>query len=325
MNITRREFLGTTALGAVAADSLAGAGPTMPMRTLGKTGIKVSILAFGGGSRFIGFKNKQGEQVGYADEDKAVAVLLRAFELGVNYIDTCDGYGASEQRYGLALKAHGRKGITVATKISARDGDGFNRTLERSLKRLGLDQVDILHLHGIGNDADMARAEAPGAALEQLYKAKEQKLTRFIGISCHAAPLTLQAALERHDLDCAQMALNAAQSALSAPPHTTTVFENTALQVALRKNVGILAMKIWLQDFLPDVPERTARNLMYYTLSLPVAAAVIGCPKLEHLEENARLAKAFQPLPKTEMLRLSNSLSRYKLTMNEVFRNHIDV
>jgi predicted aldo/keto reductase-like oxidoreductase len=174
------------------------------------------------------------------------------------------------------------------------------------------------------NDADMARAEAPGAALEQLQKAKEQKLTRFIGISCHAAPLTLQAALERHDFDCTQMALNAAQSSLQAPPHTTAVFENTALPVALRKNMGILAMKIWLQDFLPDVPERTARNLMYYTLSLPVAAAVIGNPKPEYLEENARLAKAFKPLPKAEMLQLSGALSKYKLAMNNVFRDHID-
>jgi hypothetical protein len=61
----------------------------------------------------------------------------------------------------------------------------------------------------------------------------------------------------------------------------------------VRKKMGILAMKIWLQDFLPEMPERTARNLMYYTLSLPVATAVIGSSKPEYLEENARLAKAF--------------------------------
>ena len=324
MPISRREFLEATAIGGVVAGSLTAAEPKMPTRTLGKTGIEVSILSFGGGSRFYGFKTKAGEEVGYRDPDKAVAIMLRAFELGVNYIDTADDYSNSEERYGLALKAHGRKGITVATKISARDGDGFNRTLERSLKRLGLDQVDILHLHGVMDDRDMARAEAPGAALEQLQKAKEQKLTRFIGISCHAAPLTLQAALERHDLDCTQMALNAAQSALQQPRGNTAVFENTALPVAVRKNMGIIAMKIWLQDFLPDVPERTARNLMYYTLSLPVASAVIGCPKPEYLEENVKLAKAFKPLPKAEMVQLSDALSKYKLTMNNIFRDHID-
>jgi hypothetical protein len=316
--------LETTAIGGVVAGSLSGAESAMPMRTLGKTGIKVSILALAGGSRFYGFKTKAGEEVGYRDEEKAVAFVKRAFDLGINYFDTADDYGNSEERFGLALKAHGRKGITVVTKISARDGAGFNRNLERSLKRLGVDQLDILHLHGIMNDADMARAEAPGAALEQLQKAKEQKLTRFIGITCHAAPLTLQAALERHDFDCAQMALNAAQSSLHPPRGTTAVFENTALPVAVRKNMGIIAMKIWLQDFLPDVPERTARNLMYYTLSLPVATALIGSPKPEYFEENVKLAKAFKPLTKAEMLELSNSLSKYKLAMDNVFRHHID-
>jgi uncharacterized protein len=315
VSISRREFLETTAVGAVVAGSLAGAEPEMPTRTLGKTGVKVSILVFGGGSRFTG---------GYRKEDKAVAILKRAFELGINYIDTGDDYGVSEQRCGLALKDHGRRGIFVATKITSRDGSAFARTLERSLKRLRIDQLDLLHIHDLTNDADLARIEAPGGVLEQLQKAKEQKLTRFIGISCHAAPLTLQTALERHDFDCAQMALNAAQAALGAPPTMTAAFENTALPVAVRKNMGIIAMKIWLQDFLPDVPERTARNLMYYTLSLPVAAAVIGSPKPEHLEENVKLAKAFKPLPRKEMLQLATALSKHKLAMDNIFRHHID-
>jgi aryl-alcohol dehydrogenase-like predicted oxidoreductase len=125
MAISRREFLGTTAIGGVVADSLIGAEPKMPTRILGKTGIEVSILAFGGGSRFYGFKNKAGQDLGYKDEEQAVAIVKRAFDLGINYIDTADEYEVSEERYGMALKAHGRKGITVATKISARDGDGF--------------------------------------------------------------------------------------------------------------------------------------------------------------------------------------------------------
>ena len=324
MSISRREFLEATAIGGVVAGSLSRSGTQDAHPHAGQDRDRGFHSGLCGGSRFSGLKTKTGEEVGYKEEEKAVAFLKRAFDLGINYFDTADDYGVSEERFGMALKAHGRKGITVATKISARDGAGFNRNLERSLKRLGVDQLDILHLHGIMNDTDMARAEAPGAALEQLYKAKEQKLTRFIGITCHAAPLTLQSALERHDFDCTQMALNAAQSALQQPRGNTAVFENTALPVAVRKNLGIIAMKIWLQDFLPDVPERTARNLMYYTLSLPIATAVIGSPKLEYLEENVKLAKAFKPLPKAEMVQLSDALSKYKLAMNDIFRHHID-
>ena len=319
MSISRREFLETAAVGGITAGSPALAEPRMPMRKLGKTGLRVSILAFGGGSRFTGFKD-----AGYRDEDKAIAIMQRAFELGINYVDTSDDYGVSEERIGKALKAYGKKGILVATKITSRDGRAFQATLERSLKRLGRDQVDVLHLHDLANDADLARIEAPGGVLEQLRKAREQKLARFIGVTCHRAPVTLQTALERHDLDCVQMALNAAQAGLQVPPNVTAAFENTALPVALRKKMGILAMKIWLQDFLPDVPERTARNLMYYTLSLPVATAVIGSSKPEYLEENARLAKAFQPLAKSEKLKLTGALSQHKTAMDRIFRDHVD-
>lgn len=319
MSISRREFLETAAVGGITAGSLAVAEPKMPVRTLGKTGLRISILAFGGGSRFTGVKD-----AGYRDEDKAIAILLRAFELGINYIDTADDYGVSEERIGKALKAYGKKGILVATKITSRDAQAFQGTLERSLKRLGRDQVDVLHIHDLSSDADLARIEAPGGLLEQLQKAKEQKLTRFIGVTCHRAPLTLQTTLERHDFDCTQMALNAAQAGLQVPPNVTAAFENTALPVAVRKKMGILAMKIWLQDFLPDVPERTARNLMYYSLSLPVATAVIGSSRPEYLEENARLAKAFRPLPKSEMMKLAGALSRHKTAMDHIFRDHVD-
>ena len=319
MSISRREFLESAAVGGITAGAPAAAEPKMPVRTLGKTGLQVSILAFGGGSRFTGFKD-----AGYRDEDKAIAILLRAFELGINYIDTADDYGVSEERYGKALAAHGKKGIVVATKVTSRDPNAFQATLERSLKRLGREQVDVLHIHDLSSDADLARIEAPGGLLERLQKAKEQKLTRFIGVTCHRAPLTLQKALERHDFDCTQMALNAAQSGLQMPPNVTAAFENTALPVALRKKMGILAMKIWLQDFLPEVPERTARNLMYYTLSLPVAAAVIGSSKPEYLEENARLAKAFQPLETSEMRSITGALSRHKAAMDRIFRDHVD-
>ena len=95
MSITRRDFIGTAALGAVAAPLVSATG--MPMRTLGKTGAQVSALAFGGGSRFVGYGEEQG-----------LAALNHALDLGITYIDTCDSYGKngeSQLWIGKVLKA----------------------------------------------------------------------------------------------------------------------------------------------------------------------------------------------------------------------------
>ena len=102
MSISRREFLGTTTLGVTAGPLLAAKGDkaAIPARMLGKTGARVSILAFGCGSRFLKY-----------DDDQAVEALTRALDRGITYIDTADDYGKnhlSEQRVGKAIKGRGK-------------------------------------------------------------------------------------------------------------------------------------------------------------------------------------------------------------------------
>jgi len=84
-------------------------------------------------------------------------------------------------------------------------------------------------------------------------------------------------------------------------------------------------MKVFARDALAAQPEASARNLIYYALTLPVTMAVVGHPTVEHLEQNVRLVKAFQPLPKTEMEQLARALStRNKTALVEFFRHHVD-
>src|SRR5262249_54155098 len=100
-------------------------------------------------------------------------------------------------------------------------------------------------------------------------------------------------------------------------------FETTALPVALGKKMGVTAMKIFAQDAI--VGQAPVEKLIRYSLSLPVAAAVIGMPKPQHLEQNAEVAKAFQPLPPDEMKRMSGELStKNKLALDRFFERHID-
>ena len=325
MSISRREFLGTAAVAGLATDPLAAisGNTTMPTRVLGKTGERVSILAFGGGSRYLMYKA----------EDQALAAITRALDLGITYIDSADEYGSShlsEQRIGKAIKGR-RDGIFLVSKVTPRSGDEAKRAMELSLKALGVDHLDLLHIHQLENEDDLAQVEAKGNVLDQVLQFRDQKMTRFIGITSHTNPATLKTALERHDFDCTQMALNAGQVAMMGgnggmvPNQAMKLsFETTALPVAVRKKMGVLGMKVFAQEAL--VGQAAPQKLLYYTLSLPVAAAVVGMPKLEHIEENVRLARTFQPLPAAEMQELSERLSaRNKQALDRFFQHHVDV
>ena len=121
--MNRRQFLEALAVGLVAAPTLASPPPAkLPQRLLGRTGIKVPILGFGSGSRFLM----------YQDEDKAMAALHHAIDLGITYIDTAHSYGdgQSEERVGRVMATR-RKEVTLSTKIAARTADEARRQIER--------------------------------------------------------------------------------------------------------------------------------------------------------------------------------------------------
>jgi aryl-alcohol dehydrogenase-like predicted oxidoreductase len=269
----------------------------------------------------------------YKDEDKALEALNRAFDLGINYMDTAFGYGngLSETRVGKVMAARRKKdGIFLATKIEARNGDEAARTVEGSLKRLQADQIDLVHIHSLEDEADLAQIEAKDGILNRLLKFRDEKAIRFVGITCHNDPTVLAKALERHDFDCTQMALNAALAGMKSGKHgmeineaMKTSFETIALPVAVRKKMGVIAMKIYAQEGLTG--EAPAEKLLYYSLSLPVSLAVVGMPSLDFIEQNVQLARAFKPLPKSEMQQLSGTLApKHKMALDRRFANHID-
>src|SRR5947199_125610 len=148
------------------------------------------------------------------------------------------------------------------------------RTVDTSLKRLQVDHVDLLHIHALMGPDDLAAIEARDGAYNALRKVKDAKMARFIGITCHAYPDVLKTALERHEFDCTQMALNAALR--TQVKDSTSSFETTALPVALRKKMGVTAMKVFAQDALAG--QAPPEKLLHYSMSLPVAATVGGMP-----------------------------------------------
>ena len=315
--ISRREFLENVGMGAAASTSLfllkdvaAGepAQNVLPSRTLGRTGAKVSILAFGCGSRFLMYK----------DEDSATAILNRAIDLGITYLDTAYAYGdgESETRVGKVMATR-RKEVWLATKIPDRTRDEFLRRLEGSLKRLQTDHVDLVHIHSLGQADDLEKIEAKDGALKGLMEAREQKMARFAGMTSHTNGEVMAKAIERHDLDCVQMALNASRNGR---------FEELALPAANQKNLGVIAMKVTGQEFL--VGEGTGKadmtSLLRYSMSLPVTTAVVGMPKPEMLAHNIETARSFSALSDQEKDQLRRRLNGSREGLEKRLVGHWD-
>ena len=314
--ISRREFLERSSLAvgaAAAAPALLGVGRSeaaalIPRRTLGRTGVSVSILAMGCGSRFLAYPAGQ-----------ATSVLDRAVGLGINYLDTAADYGTgeSETRVGRFLATR-RRDVFLATKVpqGARTRDGALREVEASLKRLQTDHVDLLHLHGLGDEADLAKIEAADGALKALYQLREQKVARFVGMTSHADGAVLAKAIDRHDLDCVQMAMN---------PARALRFEELALPAANRKHLGVILMKVTGQEKLLGAGKADAASLLRYAWSLPISAAVCGMPKVEFLDANVAAARAYStPYTPAEMDGLRKQYAVQTVAMAEFFARHRD-
>jgi len=317
-DLSRRKFLEKLGAGTAAgvgysllsewADARPVNANALPTRTLGRTGAKVSILAFGCGSRFLM----------YQDEAEALAILNHAIDQGITYLDTAYAYGdgKSETRVGKVM-AQRRNEVWLATKIPDRTRDEFLRRLDASLKRLQTDHVDLLHIHSLGRAEDLAKIEAPGGALQGLLEAREQKMARAIGMTSHTSGEVLAQAIQRHDLDCVQMALNASQNGR---------FEELALPAARAKNLGVIAMKVTGQEFLLGAAEGKGdiESLLRYSLSLPVTAAVVGMPRKEMLEHNIAQARGFTAFPEAEMDRLRKTLQPSRDGLEKNLSGHFD-
>jgi predicted aldo/keto reductase-like oxidoreductase len=328
MSISRRRFMETAALGSLAVGKLAAdattSGPktTIPTRILGRTGARVSVLAMGGGSRFLQ----------YGTDELAMAAINHAIDHGITYMDTAYGYaaGLSETRIGKVMATR-RKEVFLADKFADRDGDQAMRRVEASLKRLQTDHLDLLNIHSLTDEEDLASIEAPNGVLKRFYQLRDQKVAKALGITSHTDPTVLAKAIDRNDFDCVQMALNAARVGMKGAtggmvinPDMKTSFETVALPIAVRKKMGVIAMKIYAADGL--VGQAPPEKLIQYSLSLPsVALCVIGMPKLEHIAENCEIVRNFKPMPKGEMEEMGDRLSsKNKLALDYFLHHHRD-
>ena len=187
--------------------------PKLTYRTLGKTGLKPTSVAFGC----------------MITSDQSV--IEKAADLGINYFDTARGYsnGNNERMVGAALKSK-RKDVIISTKTMSRTKEEALQHIDTSLKELGTDYVDIWHLHMKNSPADLS-----DGLLEAQQIAKKAGKVRFLGVSTHSMPQLLPGVLEKKPhFDVILTMYNFASN-----PDLTT-----AIETATKEGLGVIAMKV---------------------------------------------------------------------------------
>jgi predicted aldo/keto reductase-like oxidoreductase len=267
---------------------------SLPRRPLGKTGHQATLFALGG----EGVLRTHGRM---AD---AVRTIHRALDQGVNYCDTAPAYSSSQDYYGEALGER-RKQIFLASKTNDRTRDGSLRLLDDSLRRLKTDHLDLWQLHDLRTDYDLERIFGPAGALEAMQKAREDGRVRNLGLTGHHDPAILLEAMRRFSFDNVLVALNVADV------HRLS-FRDSVLVEARRQGMGVVGMKVAAQGALLGLGRLTMDQAMGYVLSLAgVSTVVIGCQSPEQVDDNARIARAFQPMPEDEMRQLEKRTEKH--------------
>ena len=290
--LSRRDFVRVGAAGAasvlLSTKGMAAPGPAggMAERPFGKTGHRVRLFSLGGQATL----EKPGTQ------DESIAIINRAIDLGVNYIDTAAAYGRGQsQTYIGEVMATRRKEVFLASKTHDRTYDGSMRLLEESLRLLRTDHLDTWQIHRLGTDEELDQILGPDGALRAMEKARQEGMVRFAGVTGHFDPVPLMHAITRYDFDTILMALNASD------PHFLP-FATELLPLANRKGMGVIAMKIPARGRIFRPGGLTSmKDAMHWVLSQPVSTVIVGCDTVAQLEENVAIATQFRPLDTKEL------------------------
>ena len=299
---SRREFLGTTLGGAAAAAAAVHLLPAegraaessggMPMRSFGKTGVKVSQLGLGGWH--IGIQKERSE---------SHRLIHMAMDHGVNFLDNSLDYneGQSEIRMGEAINGW-RDQVFLMTKHNFRDKKSALRDLEISLKRLQTDHLDLWQFHSIERVEDPDWIFEKSGAIEAVELAKKQGKARFVGFTGHKNPeFHLKMLGKPYAWDAIQMPLNALD------PHFRS-FERLVLPEAVKRNLGIVGMKPMAFQNAPKTGAITSTECLHYAMSLPVSVTITGCETEERLRTALEAVRSFKPLSETAMQSLRDRL-----------------
>jgi len=283
----------------------------LPKRVLGKTGVEVSMLVLGGVSG-MGMK----PTAEFNPPDLANA----AIDAGITYLDTAPGYsnGQSELNYGMVM-AKRRNEVFLASKTLKRTYDEAMREVEESLKRLQTDHYDLFQVHSVLEKEDVSLWGKSNGMMKAFYKLRDEKVTRFIGVTGHESADAMNRAIDMYDFDTILTTFN--------PVPRRLPWRESVLPNAVRKNMGIIAMKVmgggggalvtgnpeknvngnWYWDETPHQAQPS--DLIRYVLGLPVTCVNIGMKSIKELEINVAAVRDMKPFTKEEQAQLEKLMA----------------
>jgi predicted aldo/keto reductase-like oxidoreductase len=266
----------------------------MPTRILGKTGERVSALGLGG------------SHIGQSDLNsrEAVRIIRAALDRGLSFMDNSWDYndGESETRLGKALKDGYREKAFVMTKVDGRTKKEASRQINQSLKRLGVDHIDLLQHHEVIRFDDPDKIFAEGGAMEAFIEARKAGKIRYIGFTGHKDPHVHLYMLEKakehaFQFDTVQMPLNMMDAHFRS-------FQAHVLPVLVKENIGVLGMKSMGSGVLLKSKVVTPIECLHYALSLPTSVVITGIDSMKILEQAFTAVKDFRPLTRDEIAKL---------------------
>jgi len=241
--------------------------PAIPTRRLGKTGLEVTVVGFGG------------IPIQVVPEEVAVAAVRRAYDLGVNFFDTARGYTNSEERIGKALAGCEH---FIATKSGNREAEGIYRDVERSLANLGRKQIDLYQLHGVNDDDELEKALARGGAVEGLRRARDEGKIAHIGITGHRRETLIRAVEVCEDFATVQVPFNLVED---------EILDRLA-PICQQRDVGVIAMKPCGGGNFTNAP-----LALKWCIAQPISVAIPGMANPQEVEEDVAMAATAELTP----------------------------